>query len=149
MLSRADTPTDSAYFDLSFSGLKTAVALLAAELEGEGAGRLESAVPDIAAEFQASVVEVLAEKTARAVAWAGCDRVVLGGGVACNAVLRQHLADLQNDPRDIPGMVAHLAAYRLRGGDRSGWELNADPALSFPGLDPLDAEAREATVATS
>jgi N6-L-threonylcarbamoyladenine synthase len=136
MLSRADTPADSAYFDLSFSGLKTAVALLAAEIEGEGAGRLESAVPDIAAEFQASVVDVLAEKTARAVAWAGCDRVVLGGGVACNAVLRQHLADrlgagvelFAPSPRlatDNAAMVAHLAAYRLRRGERSGWELNA------------------------
>jgi N6-L-threonylcarbamoyladenine synthase len=160
MLSRADTPADSAYFDLSFSGLKTAVALLADELEGEANDGLDGTVPDIAAEFQASVVEVLAEKTARAVAWAGCDRVVLGGGVACNSVLRQGLSDRLGAgvelfapsarlATDNAAMVAHVAGHRLRCGERSGWELNADPAMSFPGLAPLDADARESMVAPS
>lgn len=144
MLSRADTPGDSAYFDFSFSGLKTAVALLAERLERDGDGAFRAAVPDIAAEFQAAVIDVLAEKTARAVAWADCDRVVLGGGVACNAALRRGLSERLGDgvqlfaptPRlatDNAAMVASVAEHRLRCGERSGWELNADPALAFPG----------------
>ncbi len=147
MLSRADTPRDSAYFDFSFSGLKTAAALWAERLEREGDGALPAAVPDIAAEFQASVIDVLAEKTARAVEWAECNRVVLGGGVACNTALRRGLSERLGDgvrlfapsPRlatDNAAMVARVAEHRLRCGERSGWELNADPALAFPGVVP-------------
>ncbi len=154
MLSRADTPEDSAYFDFSFSGLKTAAALLVERLEGEEDGALGAAVSDIAAEFQASVIEVLAEKTARAVEWAECDRVVLGGGVACNTALREGLAERLGDrvrlfaptPRlatDNAAMVARVAEHRLLCGERSGWELNADPALVFPGVVPWEG-GREA-----
>ena len=53
MLSRGDVPDDPSYFDMSFSGLKTAVATIAAELEADD--RLEAAVPDLAAEFQEAV----------------------------------------------------------------------------------------------
>ncbi|MXX78775.1 MAG: tRNA (adenosine(37)-N6)-threonylcarbamoyltransferase complex transferase subunit TsaD, partial [Gemmatimonadales bacterium] len=91
MLSRRDVRGDPAYYDMSFSGLKTAVARVAEQLEAEGA--LVEAVDDLAADFQEAVVDVLAEKTRRAVEQTGCRRVVLGGGVARNSRLREGLAE--------------------------------------------------------
>jgi N6-L-threonylcarbamoyladenine synthase len=143
MLSARDEPGDPAYLDMSFSGLKTAASLLCGELES--AGRLEEAVPDVAAEFQDAVVEVLVEKTVRAVDACQVDRVVLGGGVARNALLRQRMSHRLGPARrlhvpgprlatDNAGMIAAVARYRLRSGERSSWSLNADPSLPFPGL---------------
>jgi len=143
MLSAGDRPGDPSYFDLSFSGLKTAVALAASELEERG--ELADAVPDLAAEFQEAVVDVLTEKTARAVEWTGVPRVVLGGGVARNSRLRERLAErlgpgcrlFAPSPRlatDNAAMIAAVARHRLESGERSAWSLNADPMLPFPGL---------------
>jgi N6-L-threonylcarbamoyladenine synthase len=156
MLSTTDTPRDSSYFDFSFSGLKTAVALLAGEVEAGDVDALESAVPDIAAEFQEAAVDVLVSKTMRAVELTGCPRVVVGGGVACNARLRERLAEALRGsgelylptPRmstDNGAMVARLAEYRLGRGETSGWDLNADPALPFPGLKARTIEPSEAS----
>ncbi len=119
MLSARDDPDEPSYFEMSFSGLKTAVARLVAELEASGgvrgkkagdglsgseasSGGLDSqeadrgldrqAVADMAAEFQEAAVEVLVEKTLRAAKVTGCWRVVLGGGVARNSRLRERLA---------------------------------------------------------
>jgi len=145
LVSRRHPPDDPAYFDFSFSGLKTAAALLIGEIEQQGDQSLEQAVPDVAAEFQAAVVDVLVTKTMRAVQQTGCGRVLLGGGVACNVLLRETLADALGSsgslfappPRlatDNAGMVASVAEYRLRNGERSGMEMSADAGLAFPGL---------------
>ncbi len=143
MLSRRDLPGDPAYYDMSFSGLKTAAARIAGQLEEESA--LADAVDDLAAEFQEAVVEVLAEKTRRAVEQTGCRRVVLGGGVARNSRLREGLAERLGSsgelyapsPRlatDNAAMIAAAAQFRLARGERSPWSLNAEAALAFPGL---------------
>lgn len=143
MLSRRDLPGDPAYYDMSFSGLKTAVARIAEQLEEEGA--LADAVDDLAADFQEAVVDVLAEKTRRAVEQTGCRRVVLGGGVARNSRLREGLAERLGSsgelyapsPRlatDNAAMIAAAALFRLARGERSPWSLNAEAALAFPGL---------------
>ncbi len=143
MLSGRDLPGDPAYYDMSFSGLKTAVARIAEQLEAEGA--LAGAVDDLAAEFQEAVVDVLAEKTRRAVEQTGCRRVVLGGGVARNSRLREGLAERLGSsgelyapsPRlatDNAAMIAAAARFRLARGERSPWSLNAEAALAFPGL---------------
>jgi N6-L-threonylcarbamoyladenine synthase len=145
LLSRRHTPSDSAYFDFSFSGLKTASALLVEEIERQGEKALDEAVPDVAAEFQAAVVDVLVAKTVRAVDLTGCDRVLLGGGVACNTALRSAMTDALEGrgalfaptPRlatDNAGMVARVAEHRLRNGERSGMDMSADAGLPFPGL---------------
>ncbi|MFQ6132714.1 MAG: tRNA (adenosine(37)-N6)-threonylcarbamoyltransferase complex transferase subunit TsaD [Armatimonadota bacterium] len=76
-------------FDFSFSGPKTAVARLW-ETRAEGGG---PRVPDIAASFQAAVVEVLAEHTREAAKWAGAAELLLAGGVAANALLRERAAE--------------------------------------------------------
>lgn len=72
--------------DMSFAGLKTAVAR-AAEAEPLTPAR----IADIAASFQAAVCEVLAEKSARALAGTGAKRFVVAGGVASNQAIRARL----------------------------------------------------------
>jgi N6-L-threonylcarbamoyladenine synthase len=145
MLSTREGPGDAGYFDFSFSGLKTAASLLIAEVEQAEGGDLDTARAHIAAEFQTAVVEVLVTKTMRAVEHTGCRRVLLGGGVARNGPLRERLAAALEptgsmfapSPRlstDNAAMVARLAEYRLSAGQVDGLDLNADPALSFPGL---------------
>lgn len=145
MLSTREGPGDSGYFDFSFSGLKTAASLLIAEIEQAGEAALDEARAHVAAEFQEAVVEVLVTKTLRAVQHTGCDRVLLGGGVARNGPLRERLAAaieptgqmFAPSPRlstDNAAMIARLAEYRLAAGQRHGLDLNADPALPFPGL---------------
>jgi len=145
MLSTREGPGDAGYFDFSFSGLKTAASLLIAEVEQAEGGDLDTARAHIAAEFQAAAVEVLVTKTMRAVEHTGCRRVLLGGGVARNGPLREGLAAALEptgsmfapSPRlstDNAAMVARLAEYRLSAGQVDGLDLNADPALSFPGL---------------
>jgi N6-L-threonylcarbamoyladenine synthase len=143
MLSSKGGPEEPAWFDFSFSGLKTAVSLLAEEIEGEGEGELERQRPDLAAEFQEAVVEVLVTKTLRGTELTGCRRVLLGGGVACNSRLQAALADelapdgelFAPSPRlatDNGAMVARLAEHYLDAGERSGLDLSADPSLPFP-----------------
>jgi N6-L-threonylcarbamoyladenine synthase len=108
MLRRDQVPGDADYYDVSFSGLKTAVlnavragarAVPAAGGErADGGGRRAGELADgaslsdpdrgaIARAFQEALVETLVEKTARAATQFGRTRVVLGGGVACNRAL--------------------------------------------------------------
>ncbi len=81
--------------DFSFSGIKTAV-LYAVNGPGRSSGGIEKLtapeIADIAASFQAAVVDVLVTKTMRAVDRTGAATVVLGGGVAANRTLRRALS---------------------------------------------------------
>ncbi len=69
----------------SFSGLKTAVRYLLLKLPSYQQA-------DIAASFQKAVIEVLVEKTKRAVQQFKVETVIVGGGVAANTVLRTELS---------------------------------------------------------
>jgi N6-L-threonylcarbamoyladenine synthase len=77
--------------DFSFSGLKTAVSLAVAPL-GEPPYP-DATLADLAASFQAAVVDVLVAKALRAVEAHGARALTLGGGVACNRELRARLAE--------------------------------------------------------
>lgn len=70
--------------DMSFSGLKTAVATLLREV-----GAADHA--DVAAEFQEAVAELLSTKAMRALAQTGFERLVVAGGVGANLRLRARL----------------------------------------------------------
>lgn len=142
MVHGGQVPDDPDYYDMSFSGLKTAVLLQVRELEAAGTA-LEDAVPDLAAGFQRAAIEQLTEKTVRATEATGCRDVVLGGGVARNRALagaiRARLGDVGSlyvpSPRlatDNAAMVARAARFRLDRGERSGLDLNADASLPFP-----------------
>ena len=81
-------------FDFSFSGLKTAVLYYLRDhpfgKNGKNADGVTRA--DVAASFQAAVLDALAAKTMRAVRESGAHAVLLSGGVAANKALRARLA---------------------------------------------------------
>jgi N6-L-threonylcarbamoyladenine synthase len=74
--------------DFSFSGLKTAVALYVRKWCEHGDDENSITKADIAASFQAAVVDVLVDKVIAATSQAGVKSVVLSGGVARNNHLR-------------------------------------------------------------
>ena len=75
--------------DFSFSGLKTAV-LNYLNTERQAGREINAA--DVAASFQAAVVEVIVTKTMEAVRSRKQDKLVLAGGVAANSNLREQLS---------------------------------------------------------
>lgn len=81
--------------DFSFSGIKTAVLYHCRGQNMLGENRTatmsESEKADICASFQKAVVDVLVKKTLRAAQQCAADTVLLGGGVAFNNCLREHL----------------------------------------------------------
>lgn len=80
--------------DFSFSGLKTAVLYRVRGQDGKGAAEEPGPdVADIAASFQETVVTLLVEKTLEAARHHGLKQVALGGGVACNQLLRERLQE--------------------------------------------------------
>jgi N6-L-threonylcarbamoyladenine synthase len=86
---------DSGTLDLSFSGLKTAVALRAREASGGGdpAALPHACKADIAHAFQTAVVDVLTAKSLRALDLTGLDTLIVAGGVGANRVLRTRLTE--------------------------------------------------------
>jgi len=75
---------DSSY-DVSFSGLKTAVARW---VEAKQAAGEPVPVADVCASFQEAVVDVLTAKAVRACTEQGVGALIIGGGVAANSRLR-------------------------------------------------------------
>jgi len=130
--------------DFSFSGLKTAVAT-ALKSRGEPP-YAEALIADVAASFQAAVVETLVGKSLRAVEAVGAKALSLGGGVACNRALRAALGEACErrgvalripSPRlcaDNAAMIALVGAWRLARGERSGPDLDAAASLEASGL---------------
>jgi N6-L-threonylcarbamoyladenine synthase len=139
MLRRDQQPGDAEYFDLSFSGLKTAV------LNAVRAGTPDDH-PHIARAFHDAIVDTLVEKTARAVGRHGRTRVVLGGGVAGNrtlvAAMRQRMkrhgaevfAPSARIATDNAAMIARAGLFHFERGVRSPLDLNAFATLPLPGL---------------
>ena len=86
---------DSGDLDVSFSGLKTAVALRAREMIGGGdaAALPASSKADIARAFQSAVVDVLVAKSLRALAATRFATLVVAGGVGANRELRARLVE--------------------------------------------------------
>lgn len=125
-------------YDSSFSGLKTAVLRLTQTLQQSGQ---PLPVNDIAASFQATVAKAL---TKRAIACAldyGLSTIVVGGGVAANSGLRQHLqaAASKHNLRvlfppmefctDNAAMIGCAAAEHFEKGHRSPLTLGAQSRL--------------------
>lgn len=143
MLRASQRPGDPDYYDVSFSGLKTAV--LHAVRDAEARGALDAERAGIARAFQDALVETLVEKTARAAQAHDRPRVVLGGGVACNgalaAAMRRRLEPrgvrvFAPTPRlatDNAAMIARAGLFRLARGERAGLDLGAHAARPLPG----------------
>ncbi len=126
----------------SFSGLKTAVLY---HLRGQDAlaptpepKDIERRA-DVAASFEQAVVDALVKQTLAAAKQEGLSTVVIGGGVACNQSLREHLraeAEAQNirvacpSPAyctDNAAMIAGLGYQLWRAGKTANLELDASP----------------------
>jgi len=147
MLNGGQRPGDDDYYDVSFSGLKTAV--LHAVRAAEANGTRDADAAHIARGFQDALIDTLATKTVRAAEAFGRARIVLGGGVACNralveavrkrAVERLGAAAVVHAPSprlatDNAAMIARAGLFRLERGERSGYDLNAYATLPIPGL---------------
>lgn len=149
MLHGGQRAGDPDFFDFSFSGLKTAVRELVHSLEADGA--LDDERAHVAAAFQEAAVDVLVAKTLRAVEYTDCARVVLGGGVSANSLLRHEMSrrlsefpvQLQDarvfhaSPRlslDNGAMVARAARFRFDRGEVASLSASASATLPFPGL---------------
>ena len=139
---RARLEPDS--WDFSFSGLKTAVRhqVQALAIDPEHATpderRAKLPIADLAASFQAAVVDVLATKAAAAAQTFGATRLALGGGVAANRTLlrtveeRAQLPVLCPPPRlctDNAAMIAAAGYFRFSAGERSDMRLDVEPGL--------------------
>jgi N6-L-threonylcarbamoyladenine synthase len=95
-------------------------------------------VADLAASFQAAVVDVLATKAARAADVFGARYLALGGGVAANRELlrqveeRAQLPVLCPPPRlctDNAAMIAAAGYFRFCAGERSDLRLDVEPSM--------------------
>ncbi|MGE0481536.1 MAG: tRNA (adenosine(37)-N6)-threonylcarbamoyltransferase complex transferase subunit TsaD [Phycisphaerae bacterium] len=133
--------------DFSFSGLKTAVLY-----HVYGAGRKYGSVAhlsppqiaDVAASFQAALVDTLVAKTIAAAKREGVRDVVVGGGVAANSALRRELAEacaarglrLHLTPAeyctDNAAMIAALGYHRLAAGRAVGLDFEPRAGLRRP-----------------
>jgi len=143
-------------FDFSFSGLKTAV-LRAVQKYDPNVQRPADAVPtgdkrapmrlippstvaNLAASFQAAVVDVLVEKTARAAAEHEVNGVLMAGGVAANRSLRDKMKESLSVPLHMPPIslatdnatgVGVVGYWALQRGRLDDWDLDVVPGLKL------------------
>ena len=123
--------------DLSFSGLKTAVV--------QHVGRHpDDTTADVAASFQAAVVDQLVDKLMTAADAADAPTLVLGGGVAANSALRARVDEgaaatgrraFLPPPElctDTAAMIAAAAWWRFRTDGPTPLDTGVDPGLSLP-----------------
>jgi N6-L-threonylcarbamoyladenine synthase len=118
-------------YDFSFSGLKTKVQQIVREEN-------PPATAELAAAFQASVVDSLVTKAVAAADDNDVRQIVLSGGVAANSALRVELANRSRVPVLVPppalctdngAMIAACGYYRLLSGDVGGLDADVAPGL--------------------
>ncbi|MBC1442318.1 tRNA (adenosine(37)-N6)-threonylcarbamoyltransferase complex transferase subunit TsaD [Listeria seeligeri] len=131
---------DDGSFDFSFSGLKSSFINTLHNLRQRGD---EPNPNDLAASFQASVIDVLVTKTIRAAKKYEVNQLLLAGGVAANQGLRARLiqevemelpdTELIIPPLSLCGdnaaMIAAAGTVSFLQGKRSNYEMNANPGL--------------------
>ena len=145
-------------YDFSFSGLKTAVLRIVQEFEQKARqasqaprNRMVSSqtttvvrdvpVANLAASFQAAVVDVLVQKTRRAAEEFGVKMVLLAGGVAANTTLRDEMIRGLDVAVRVPpvalctdngAIIGAAGYYRYLAGERAGWDLDVVANLPLP-----------------
>jgi N6-L-threonylcarbamoyladenine synthase len=123
--------------NFSFSGLKTAVV-------NHVRKHPDANSVDVAASFQAAVIDVLCAKTIRAAKEVGAQGIVLGGGVSANSRLRAQMTAQGEEHgfrvalpsramcTDNAAMIASAAWYRLRADGATDLSVGAFPQLRLP-----------------
>jgi N6-L-threonylcarbamoyladenine synthase len=125
---RLDSP-----YDFSFSGLKTAVLY---EVNGLKKKNANLPVEDLAASFQAAVVDVLFNKTIQAARDHNAKEILVAGGVSANRVLREAFQSQEEFKVHIPAfslctdnaaMIAAAGYYRYALGHVSDMGMDVQP----------------------
>lgn len=136
--------TDRPGLDFSFSGLKTQVLLAWRDSD-----QSETTRADIARGFEDAVVDTLAIKCERALEAAGCNTLVVAGGVGANRRLRAKLQEMAVRrggrvcfPRpalctDNGAMIAFAGALRLQAGQHDDAAVHVTPRWDMATLAPL------------
>ena len=131
---------EGAPYDFSFSGLKSAVLNYVNICRMKQEPIIEA---DVAAAFQAAVVDVLVSKAMLAMEEYGFQKFAIAGGVASNSAIRQAFVEecekkgyafYYPSPvycTDNAAMIGAAAYYEYRNGTRHGWDLNAVPNLKL------------------
>lgn len=146
--------------DLSFSGLKTAVSryIRENEISNEGVGLKDQMIADLAASFQAAVVEALVSTLKKLADTYRPRTLIVAGGVACNSLLRaesEKMADVIAVPVYFPSkhlstdnaaMIAAAGYAHLARGERSDLKMTADVTLRLQNIENEDAELRRKRV---
>lgn len=126
-------------YDVSYSGLKTAVAN---QLEQFRRPNAEATPENIAASFQRAAIGILVTRLERAIGDTGMKRVVAGGGVVANSHLRARLLELKEKHSleiyfpsirlctDNGAMIAGLAYHLLARGERASLSLTASARVA-------------------
>ena len=154
---------NSGDLNFSFSGLKTAVryllekpSVIRKREDAEGprkrredirevprSARDDNSVDDLCASFQQAVIDVLREKSLRALQQTKSRRLTLSGGVSCNSALRENLRATCQENKieflvaepwlctDNAAMIAFAAMLRLENGVVSSLEAEIDPNLAL------------------
>lgn len=134
-------PKVDAPYDFSFSGIKTAVLRLVqskGEIGPQGQLPYGLPVPDLAASFQAGVIDQLTDRTAAAAQEHGATAVLLSGGVSANRALRLAMKLRCTVPvywpplwlcTDNAAMIGAAAFWRFQAGERAGWDMDVEPGL--------------------
>lgn len=127
-------------FDFSFSGLKSAVLNHINMCQMKG---LDINKADIAASFQASVVDALLDRAMLACKEYNMNKLAIAGGVASNSAIRtafeakckqENIEFYHPSPifcTDNAAMIGVAAYYEYINGTRHGWDLNAVPNLKL------------------
>jgi N6-L-threonylcarbamoyladenine synthase len=135
--------TDRPGLDFSFSGIKTHSFTTLAGTQGT-----EQDKADIAAGFEAAVVDTLVIKSRRALDQTGIRRLVVAGGVSANVLLRRKLSAMAREkqcrvyfPRlefcgDNGAMIAYAGWRRLACGAAAPPEIRVHPRWPLTELAP-------------
>ena len=131
---------DSGDYQFSFSGIKTAVRYYVEKAKSSGE---MPPIENIAASFQAAVVDVLVRKTIRAAQEKDAKAITLTGGVAANSQLRALMSEAAdslgatvyyppiNLCTDNGAMIAGIAYHQYQTGQRDTLDLNASASGSI------------------